>query len=150
MINNPDPAQILKTAKTILLVDWPNPGVPGALLKAGLTVFGYSPGRYSVAKWVAEKPDDIEGQSIFPLQDNGYVVFRKLEDRPDSVDIVNVYRPELELEGIVINQVLPLGAKVLWLHPPLTSAWAGAFAAEHSFILIKENDFNKIEYKFKF
>src|SRR5437879_2227612 len=110
----PNPEEILKGAKSILSVDWPDPGVPAALIKAGFTVYGYSPGSYSIADLVVDRPHEIKGQSIFPIQDGGYVVFQELNDRPESVDIVNVYRPKDELAGIVTNQVLPLGAKVLW------------------------------------
>jgi predicted CoA-binding protein len=145
-----DPAQTLKNAAKILLVDWPDPHVPAALLQAGFTVFGYSPGSYSVARLVANQPDAMEGQSIFPVQNGDektYVVFQKLADRPDSVDIVNVYRPEEELAGIITNHVLPLKAKVLWLHPPATSVWARDFAAEHGLIFIEGTNIAEIATK---
>ena len=144
------PEQILKTAKTILLVDWPDPGVPATLIKAGFTVYGYSPGRYSVASLITNQPDATEGQSIFPVQNGDekvYLVFQKLDDRPYSVDIVNIYRPEGELAGIITNHVLPLKAKVLWLHPPVTSVWARDFAAGHGLIFIEGTNIAEIATK---
>ena len=42
--------QILKNAKTILFVDWPDIDIPGSLSKAGFIVYGYSP----VYFWVGE------------------------------------------------------------------------------------------------
>lgn len=119
-----DPKDILKGAKTILLVDWPNPDVPRALLDTGFTVFGYSPGEYAAISQA----------------DNGKLVFDKLNEHPTSVDIVNVYRPEAEHMAIINNHVLPLNAKVLWLHPPVKSAMTAAIAKEHGLIFIEGID----------
>jgi len=133
----PNPLQILKSTKNILLVDWPDPGVPRALLKAGFTVFGFSPNGYSKARLV---PDATVGQTGFPprnLDEKGYLVFEKLANKPDAVDIVNVYRPEEEHAGIIKKHVLPLHAKVLWLHPPLTSVLTEAIAEENELIFIE-------------
>jgi predicted CoA-binding protein len=116
--------QILENAKAILLVDWPNPEVPRSLLKAGFTVFGYSPDRYSAIE----------------LGDNENLVFRQLDKQPDSVDIVNVYRPEGEHAGIISSRVLPLKAKVLWLHPPVVSAATAALAAEYGIVFVEGID----------
>jgi len=117
-------ADILKAAKTILLVDWPNPDVPRALLNAGFTVVGYSPGKYSAISQT----------------DDGELVFSQLSKQPASVDIVNVYRPEAEHMAIINNHVLPLKAKVLWLHPPVKSAMTAAIAKEHRLIFIEGVD----------
>ena len=35
---NDDPVEILRSAKVILLVDWPDAGVPRVLIEAGFTV----------------------------------------------------------------------------------------------------------------
>ena len=115
---------ILKSAKTILLVDWPNPDVPRSLLNAGFTVFGYSPGKYSAIS----------------QSGNGELVFSQLSEQPASVDIVNVYRPEAEHKAIIDNHVLPLTAKVLWLHPPVTSPTTAAIAKERGLIFIEGID----------
>jgi len=124
--------QILKTAKAILLIDWPSPDVPRALVDAGFTVYGYSPNRYSVAELV----DDGTGTKK--------MIFRKLDDHPGSVDIVNVFRPEEELEGIVKEHVLPLGAKTLWLHPPVASAWARSYAGQNHLAFVEGIDIAEI------
>jgi hypothetical protein len=143
----PNPLQILRSAKNILLVDWPDPGVPRALLKAGFTVFGFSPNGYSKARLV---PDHIVGQSTFPPRnpgETGYLVFEKLANRPDAVDIVNVYRPEEEHAVIIEKYLLPLHAKVLWLHPPITSASAAAIAEENKLIFIEGTNIAEIAEK---
>jgi len=54
----------------------------------------------------------------------------ELDGAPGAVDIVNVYRPESK-------HVLPLGAKVLWLHPPVTSEKTHLLAAEHGLTFIE-------------
>lgn len=135
----PDPLQILKSAKNILLIDWPDPGVPRALLDAGLTVFGYSPNGYSKARVVDELPYGFDEKNSFPARDKekGYLIFLKLDHKPNAIDIVNVYRPEEELQEIIANRVLPSDAKVLWLHPPVTSARAKEIAAENGILFIE-------------
>ncbi len=142
-----NPAQILETAKTILLVDWPNQSVPRILLNAGFTVFGFSPGRYSLAEVVAEYPYDVDQKDVFaPKSENesGYLVFRRLDSRPESVDIVNVYRPEEELAEIIENNVLPLNAKTLWLQPPVMSTKAKSIAEKHGLVFVEGNDIAEI------
>ena len=114
------PVAILKTAKSILLIDWPNKSVPLALIKSGFQVFCYSPDGYTVA--------ELEEQRL---------TFRGIDDPPLDIDIVNVYRPGEELPGIIESHVLPLGAKVLWLHPPLISELAKELAEKYGLILIQ-------------
>ena len=119
----PDPTQILRSAKSILLVDWSSPDVPRALVEAGFEVFTASPGRYSVVEL-----------------DQDHLNFRRLTDRPAHVDIVNVYRPEDEHEAIVANHLIPLGAKVLWLQPSITRVTARQLALQHGFQLVEDVD----------
>ena len=136
------PGQVLRSARSILLVDWSNPGVPRSLVEAGFAVFCLSPGRYSVVEIGPEPPKDVEAGNVFPPREseNGYLVFRKLDDRPARIDIVNVYRPEQEHAGIVANQVVPLGAKTLWLQPSVSSGAARHLAKDHGFDLIEGID----------
>jgi len=137
-----DPSEILRSAQRILLVDWPNRGVPRALVEAGFTVFCASPGRYSVVEIVTEPPAGVAAGDLFPPQEGerGYLVFRRLNDRPAGVDIVHVYRPENEHEAIVANQVVPLGAKVLWLQPSVGSGAARQLALDHGLTLVEGID----------
>ncbi len=137
-----DPNQILRSARRILLVDWANLGVPRALVEAGFTVFCASPGRYSVVEVVPEPPEGIDSADVFPPQEgeDGYLVFRRLDDRPSCVDIVNVYRPEKDHAGIVASQVFPPGAKVLWRQPSVGSGTARQLAVEHGLDLVEGID----------
>ena len=146
----PDPTQILKSAKNILLIDWPDPGVPRALISAGFQVFGYSPGGYSRAVLVADLPAGFDEKKSFPPRNESekdHLIFQKLNDNPDAIDIVNVYRPDEELPGIIADRVLPSGAKVLWLHPPVTSSRARDIAAESGLIFIEGTDIAEIASK---
>ncbi|HVW95130.1 MAG TPA: CoA-binding protein [Mucilaginibacter sp.] len=99
---------ILKNAKTILLVDWPTEEVPLSLLKAGFMVISYSPHKYSLISYESNYATDK-------------LVYSDLETAPGEVDIVNIFRPENEHPEIITRHVLPLRAKTVWLHPPVTS-----------------------------
>jgi predicted CoA-binding protein len=140
--DNIDPRQILQTAKRILLIDWPNIVVPRTLVSAGFTVFCYSPDQYSKAEVVAEYPADVNQKNIFPPRNKheGFLVIKPLNGLPESVDIVNVYRPEEEHAAIIKNQALPLKAKIFWLHPPASSEKTKALAQANGLIYIEHND----------
>ncbi|HWD87083.1 MAG TPA: CoA-binding protein [Mucilaginibacter sp.] len=116
--------QILKAAKTVLLVDWPNPSIPRSLVKAGLAVYGFSPGRYLKADVTANRPAEKEGISVFEPRtgEEGYLIFEKIEGSAVHVDIVCICRPEAEHERIFKNHLLSSGAKTIWLQPPVTSS----------------------------
>jgi predicted CoA-binding protein len=142
-----DPREVLEAAQTILLVDWPHPGVPRALLDAGFTVFGFSPGGYSAVELVATRPDDVDAGSIYPPKgddETGYLFFRKLDGLPARVDLVNAYRPPAEVPGIVTNQAVPLGAHALWLQPPNTSDEARRIAEEHGLAYVEGIDIAEV------
>ena len=148
--SEPDPQQTLKNAKSILLIDWPNPGVPRALLNAGFIVFGYSPNGYSVARLVDDLPQGFDEKNSFSprnTEEKGYLIFQKLDYSPDAIDIVNVYRPEEELPGIIKMRVLPSGAKILWLHPPVISVKARDIAAENGITFIEGVDIAEVASK---
>ena len=119
-MEKPDLLQILKSSKRILLVDWPDKSLPQALLNAGFAVFTYSPEKYSQAA--------IE---------NGAVVFDQIGDDPAPIDIVNIFRPETEHDAIIEKRVLPLGAKVVWLHPPVTSPKVDELTSKYRITIIQ-------------
>ncbi|HEY2823961.1 MAG TPA: CoA-binding protein [Gemmatimonadales bacterium] len=138
-MNAADPGAILKSARTVLLVDWPNSGVPRALLSAGLAVYGSSPAGYSRAELTTKRPAEAEGVNIVPL-DGGFLVFARLKEAPASVDIVSAFRPAGEMPGIVAAKVLPLRAKTLWLHPTIASPESAALARHHGFQIVEGVD----------
>lgn len=120
-----NPTFMLKNAKTILLVDWPGPDVPRSLVSAGFKVFSYSPGSYCSVSLKAGSKN---------------LLFTNTPDGPGQVDIVNIFRPEEEHPTIITQHVLPLKAKVLWLHPPVTSAKTAALARESGLVFIEGID----------
>jgi predicted CoA-binding protein len=141
-----DPRQLLESSTTILLVDWPNTGIPRALLSAGLAVFGYSPNRFSIAQVVPDRPDGVEAR-VFPPErpgEDGFLVFRPIDARPAHVDLVTTYRPSSELPAIVENLVLPLGARALWLQPPTISAEARQLAARYGLDFVDGTDIAEV------
>lgn len=90
---------ILGRARSVLLVDWPNPDVPDSLVRAGLSVFVKGgPG-----------PRDFAARE---LQD-GNVVARAIDEAPAQIDLVYAYRPLDELPGIVAL-ARQLGAFAVW------------------------------------
>src|SRR5581483_3040850 len=121
-----DPKQILAAAKRILLVDWPNESVPRTLIAAGFKVFGFSPKGYTEASVVSHQPEKGDGISILPPanRDGGYLVFRRLDEGPGNIDIVNVFRPTEEIPGIIETIAIPVGARILWMQPPFASTEA--------------------------
>jgi predicted CoA-binding protein len=120
--------QVLKKFRIVLLVDWPNPGVPLSLLKAGFIVIGYSPDSYSLAsiEAIGDKKEKL--------------VFKKLDQHPDEVDIVNIFRPEEEHSAIIDRHVLPLKAKVIWLQPPVSSVKTAKLAIQNGLIFVEGED----------
>jgi hypothetical protein len=137
-----EPKAILKNSSRILLIDWPNPTVPRRLVNAGFSVFCYSPDQFSIAQIVREYPNDVNQKNIFPpsnIQD-GYLVLRQIDSSPGSIDIVNIYRPEEEHADIIANHVIPLGAKVIWLQPPVMSENTRLLAEKNNLVLIEGVD----------
>src|ERR1044071_6987068 len=115
-----DPVELLNAARIVLLVDWPSPAVPRALLQTGFHVFGASPAGYSRAELAPARPPEAEGVSaLAPANpgDKGFLVFRRTSESPPRVDVVFASRPAEELPAIVTRHVVPLHASLLWLHP---------------------------------
>jgi hypothetical protein len=150
-----EPKWILETARTILLVDWPNPGMPRALLAAGYKVFSFSPRGYSTVELLTDRSPGLDDKDVFPPKgegEAGYLVFRRLERSPASIDIIEVYRPVAELVRIIIDQALPLRAKVLWLQAPLTmtdAEEANRLATEHGLVCIQGADLAEMAHRLR-
>jgi predicted CoA-binding protein len=129
-----DLKSILEKIHTILLVDWPNRDVPRSLAQAGFTVFSYSPGTYSQALIETTLPASMEDG----------LIFRSIDHAPDAVDLVMIYRPPEEHAAIIRDQVLPLGAKLIWLQPPVESPKTKEIADEHGLNFVQGHDIREI------
>jgi predicted CoA-binding protein len=144
--DNPiNPRDVLRNAKVILLVDWPNPSVPKKLVEAGFVVFCYSPNGYTEAEIVVEYPHDVNQKNIFPPgnREDGFLVFRPMAS-PPPIDIANIFRPEREHPRIITDVLLPLTTKCIWLQPPVTSANTRDLAKKHRLTFIEGHDITHI------
>jgi predicted CoA-binding protein len=93
------PKEILKSAHTILVIDWPSKDVPEFLALAGFRVIVKGgPG-----------PEDYSAYEVT----NGKVTPRRTGRAPDHADIIYSYRPLGELPGIIAQAKL-LGARTIW------------------------------------
>jgi predicted CoA-binding protein len=96
-----DGSDVLATADTVLVVDWPTRDVPESLARAGLRVFvhgGPGPGQYTEYEMVG-----------------GEVATRPAGGEPERADLVYSYRPVAELPGIV-ELAQRVGAATVWVH----------------------------------
>lgn len=104
-----DADDILRAAKSVLLVDWPSVDVPETLTRAGYTVYakgGPGPGDYSVRE----------------LRD-GEVVSSSIGRPPEHADLIYSFRPLSELPGIV-SIARQVGAMAVWQQSGRTSTGA--------------------------
>jgi predicted CoA-binding protein len=74
------------------------------------------------------------GYRIIPVNPHadvllGEKVYRRLEDIPEPVDLVNVFRPSAETPGVV-RQAVAIGAKAVWLQLGIASDEARRVAEE--------------------
>ena len=140
-----NPKNLLNSAKKNLLIDWSDATVPRTLVDAGFTVFCYSPNGYTQAEVLDKIPTDVNAKNILSPKNNerGYLVFRQLSLAPDSIDIVNIYRPEAEHSQIIVKHVLALHANVIWLQS-LTSATTRSLANECGLTFIESHDIAEV------
>ncbi len=103
---------IYTTTKTIAVVgasdnaEKPGHNIPAYLQSQGFRIIPVNP-----------KGGEILGEKVYP----------SLEDIPESVDVVDVFRPEEETPDIARSAVA-IGAKVLWLQAGIYSDEAAAIA----------------------
>jgi predicted CoA-binding protein len=115
-----NPTQLLKSVRTILVIDWPSKDVPESLVRAGfqVTVRG-GPG-----------PTDYAAYEL----SNGKVVERKLGRAPERAELIYTHRRFSELPGI-IAMAKNIQAGTIWTQSGLSAAGAnnpkGCWAADH-------------------
>ena len=107
--------------------------------------FAISNNGYTKAEVVAEYPHDINQKNTFPPgSKEGFLGFRQLAGPPPSIDVANIYPPEQEQGTIINNVLLTLGAKYIWLQPPVTSAQTRDLARKHGLTFIEGHDIAQI------
>jgi hypothetical protein len=97
-----EPLELLRRARHVVVQDFPDRGVPDALLAAGATVTIYG----------GPDPADVSTQDL----DDGVVVLRQRGERPESADLLYVYRPFAEIDGI-LTEAERLGVAAIWRQP---------------------------------
>jgi predicted CoA-binding protein len=102
-----DAEQLLESANSVLIVDWPSRDVPDALARAG----------YGVVVKGGPEPDDY---AAYELAD-GEVVARPIGHAPERIDLLYCHRPLEELAGIVA-MAQGVAARAVWLQSGLASA----------------------------
>ena len=106
------PVEILRGARTIAVVGAsddpakPSHRIPVALRERGWTVLPVNPNRLTVL---------------------GTDSYKSVSDLPDGVDVVEVFRPSEEAEGIV-REVVARGIAAVWLQKGIASPAARAAA----------------------
>ena len=103
----PTPDEILRSATHVVVKDYPTRDVPDALTRAGLTVTIYG------------GPSEVD-VVVSELRD-GVVVHQQVGRYPDRADVLYVYRPLAEIDGI-ISEARRLGAHTVWRQPVIGSA----------------------------
>jgi predicted CoA-binding protein len=97
-----DSLKLLRSTKTVLLVDWPSRDVPEALARGGFTVVSNDgPGEYNAY--------EIDGNEVRA---------RAVGEPPKSADLVYTHRPIDELPDI-IEAATAAGAKAVWIQSGL-------------------------------
>jgi hypothetical protein len=104
------PEQILTSADSILLIDWPSRDVPETLARAGYAV-------------LVKGGPESDNFSAWQLRD-AEVVVAKLGRAPAHVDIVYAHRPVAELPGIV-TMAGRLAATTVWCQSGRSPSGAG-------------------------
>ncbi|MEY2469425.1 MAG: uncharacterized protein QOF21_2123 [Actinomycetota bacterium] len=113
MADTSEPAALLRDAKSVLFVDWAHQDIPGSVVRTGRTVYGHEPHGFGVHA-IADETDDERARG-FPVAGGGYLTMTTV-DPPESVDLVNTYRPPDEQPEIAQNAIA-IGAKSFWVHP---------------------------------
>ena len=98
----PTPDEILRSARHVVVKDYPGAEIPDALTRAGLAVTLYDgPTENDVVV------SELSGEEILHRPVGGY---------PDRADVLFVYRPISEVDAIII-EAQRLGAHTVWRHP---------------------------------
>lgn len=115
-----EPLEILRAADHVVVQDFPDRDVPETLLAAGLTVTIYG----------GPDPADVSTEKLV----DGTVELQRRGELPGQADLLYVYRPFTEIDGI-LAEAGRLGVKTIWRQPeagrpdPDAAAWRDRVAA---------------------
>jgi predicted CoA-binding protein len=97
-----DAIETLRGARHVVVQDYPDRDIPDSLTRAGFAVTIYG----------GPDPADIVVSELV----DGAVVHRQTGRRPDSADLLYVYRPLAEIDGILAD-AQRLGVRTIWRQP---------------------------------
>lgn len=116
-----DATETLRAARHVVVQDYPDRDIPDSLTRAGFTVTIYG----------GPDPADIVVSELV----DGAIVHRQTGRRPESADLLYVYRPLAEVDGILAD-AHRLGVRTIWRQPdvgggpdPDAEAWRSAVEA---------------------
>lgn len=101
----PEPEEILRNARHVVVQDFPSRDIPDALTRAGLTVTIYG--------------GPTEADVVLSEFSDGTIVHRQVGRYPDDADLFYTYRPLAEIDAIV-SEAQRLGVSTLWRQPDLS------------------------------
>lgn len=102
-----EPREILRAADHVVVQDFPDRDVPDSLLAAGLTVTIYG----------GPDPADVSTQALV----DGTVELRQRGELPAQADLLYVYRPFTEIDGI-LAEAGRLGVETIWRQPDVAGS----------------------------
>ncbi len=97
-----DATETLGAARHVVVQDYPDRDIPDALTRAGLLVTIYG----------GPDPADVVVSELV----DGAVVRRQTGRRPDRADLLYVFRPLGEIDGI-LTEAQRLGVRTIWRQP---------------------------------
>jgi len=107
-----------------------------------VAVVGLSDREYRTSHAIANALQGF-GYRIFPVNPNlsgqilGEVPYATVEDIPDQVDIVDVFRRSEKVMPVAEDAVAS-GAKVLWMQSGVVNEEAAAYAREHGLTVVMD------------
>jgi len=93
---------ILRGAQRVVVQDYPSKEIPDALTRAGLVVMIYGG---------PDEADVVTSELV-----DGDVVCRPVGRRPEAADLLFVYRPLSEIDGILAD-ARRMGVRTIWRQP---------------------------------
>ena len=98
----PEPEEILREARHVVVQDFPSRDIPDALTRAGLTVTIYG--------------GPAEADVVLSALSDGAIMHRQVGRYPDEADLYYTYRPLAEIDSVV-SEARRLGVSTLWRQP---------------------------------
>jgi predicted CoA-binding protein len=115
-----------------------------------VAVVGLSPKRYRASYGVSETLQ-ASGYRIFPVNPNesevlGEKCYARLEDIPEKIDIVDIFRRS-EFVSEIVDTAIRIGARAIWMQEGVEDEASAARARRAGLFVIMDNCIAKEIYK---